>query len=675
MKKPQSKLATSLSSQSTRPDSYQQLSSYLSPSDDFVISRGLDGSVISQFKDNIWDVRVYDARNKCVYNFSSWHSSDGPLKQEIIQELKITQLARLYLAGPQRKVNSIRMMYLRKLATLAFNNKVTLTELFNDAGNHPFIISSFSALPPTTMKPLLAVLRDLFSIRARHPDFKIAPSNYGLMESLEEIFNKYPKEKFNAPLQTKLIPSRIYGELIIALSTILENFNNHSSIIIKMYKKRERSPQYAVPQLHRERSKNTVSWNTAVKEIGLSSFFEELSISNWKHLIIYIGQVQAAAKYWIHLFSGMRDNEANFLPADTYPSFDAGGVSFKILKGYTSKIDAQNHTSTFWVTHQIIEKGLDAAIAIGKISAVACGWDDQDIAQFPLFPSKIAKNKNAGSSNKHTWHFRGAPVSGSISDTVQLELISNIPNLRIQEEDICELERFDGFRDWRNDPDLKIGEPWPLATHQCRRALAVYGARSGMLSLGASALQFKQLTEAMASYYRKGSLFAVNFLDSDDARGWIDELEHERRAAQFINYEKDVINSTSRLWGGEGSRIQQARNKGQPLIISTDRSLTEQKFLKGEMVYKIGPIGGCTNSEPCQKISYTNILACIDCEKSILDEEYSLRNIKRGLSNLKRGQATFSPDNPRYQQLESEIKSLYKKLERQGLLKKIEELQ
>jgi hypothetical protein len=655
------------------PDSYTHLSSYLSPDDDFVVSRGLDGSVVSRFSHDTWDVRMYDAKNKCVYNFSSWcPSPTSDLAQSIKRELKIMQLARLYLAGKPRKVNSVRMMYPRKLAKLAFNNKASLTELFNNSAHHASILSSFSTLSPATMKLMLAVIRELFEIRAKHPDFEIAPANYGLITCLEEIYNKFPKAKLDEPQQTKLIPSRIYGELICALGTMLDIFNCHSARICSLYEQRIGNPQYGVPQAHHNRSKETIPWSDAISQHGLTSLLEQLSITNWRLLNFYLGKIQAAAKYWIHLFSGMRDNEANFLPADSYTSIDTGDVSFQILQGYTSKFSAQNHTATFWVTHNIVEKGINAASAVGRIAALKCGWDDTNKRQFPLFPGKVARKEGSGSANKHTWHFECAPTAGSIPDSTQRELLAGIPALCVREEDICELERFDGFRNWRDDPTIKIGEPWPLATHQCRRSLAVYGARSGLLSLGASALQFKQLTEAMASYYRKDSIFAVNFLNTDDAQNWMDELEHERRVAQFIQYEADVINTTNRLWGGEGNRIQVARDKGQPLVITTDRLLTQRKFLKGEMVYKTGPTGGCTNTDHCDKIAFTSIFACLDCDKSILDDNRSLKSIKRGVNNLKREQALFNPKNPQFKQLESEINALYEKLEKRGLREKME---
>ncbi|MGE8112027.1 hypothetical protein [Pseudomonas sp. NPDC086566] len=656
------------------PDRYSDLSSYLTPDDNFVISRGVDGGIISRFGDDIWNVRIYDAKNTCLYNFTSWCKTESLLKKTITKELKIVQLARLYLARKPRKVNSLRVTHIRKLALLSINHNTTLEELLNNPHYYPSIITSFSALPPDSMRQILSLLRELFDIRGRHIAFSIAPPNHDLISRLETLYRPYATSRVKTYRQTKLIPSRIYAEIIFNFGAILDEFNKHHKKILRLNQNRYINSRYGVPEGHHTRSNNTTSWAYETKKLRLSPLFKKHTVENWGHLTSYLGKVQTAAKYWIHLFSGMRENEAAFLPYDTYASINTGAASFKILKGFTSKFSSQNHTPTFWITHEIVEKGIIAAQGIGSIAAVNCGWDDSKKSQYPLFPGRVSRRRNSGSAKRNTWHFKGAPAAGGLSERAQEALLESIPSLCITEEDIRELELFDGFRNWRDDPTLVVGAPWPLGTHQCRRSLAVYGARSGLLSLGSSALQFKQLTEAMASYYRKDSIFAVNFLQSDNAQSLMKELEREHRAAQFSHYEDNVINSTSRLWGGEGSRIQLAIDKGQPLIITTDRSITEKKFLKGEMVYKQSPIGGCTNLEHCDKISFTSILACIDCDKSILDENRSLRKIKRGVQNLVREQVFYRKDTPQYNQLQSEIDALFEKLSKRGLLEKMEAL-
>jgi len=652
------------------PDSYVSSSNDLNVDGNFVISRTVDGSVVSRYRDDSWNMKMYDAQNICVYNFVSWaeSSTNSLLVKVISEEMKRIQLARLYLFPKPRKPGSIKLVTLKKLACLALNNNLSLSQLFDDVNFKRLLLPSFSEQYLHNMRDMMTLVKELFEVRLRHPDFKLAPADYAFIEHMQALYDKYPKAQRYDPQQTKLIPSRLYAALIAALNAELDAFNINGEAVVEFYRQRKENPRFGVPVYGLTRYKKSIVWAEAIAHFGLDSFFEKRSIKNWSELLWYVGEIQTAARYWIHLFSGMRSNEVRHLPADTYMTISAAGADITILRGYTSKIAGQNHTETFWITASIAEKGIIAARRVGKIAACLYDYDESDLSQYPLFPA----TKKA--SSDHQQAFKGGPVA-SQTNTVRLKrLIARWPDLIVQEGDIRELEQFDGFRDWRNDPDVKAGKVWPLATHQCRRSLAVYSARSGLVSVGSLGLQFKHLTEVMASYYRKDSAFAVNFLQTDEAQSLLGELEYERYKAQYTDYEANVINSTSLLWGGEGNRIQVARDKGQPLIITTDREVTERKFLKGEMAYKFGPIGGCTNLDHCDKISFTSIFACIDCEKSILDDDRSLKNIQRGLNNLKRGQSLFVPENPQYKQLESEISEIYNKLEKRGLREKMDAL-
>ncbi|MCW3148168.1 hypothetical protein N8H22_06045 [Stutzerimonas stutzeri] len=650
------------------PDRCDGASQYLHVNDDFVISRTTQGVIVSIYGDDEWSMKMYDAQGTCVYNFVSWAvGSTKPLVTVITGEMKKIQLARMYLFHRPRKPTSIRLIELRRLSRLALNNDLSLSDLLDDANINRVLLPSFAELAANQMKFMLQLLKELFDLRVKYPDFKFAPTDYAIIERIQALYDKHPKQKANDSQQTKLIPSRLYAAIIAALNAELDDFNTNADAVVELFRQRKANPRFGLPECHACSYKDSVAWEGAIAQYGLSSRFESRSIANWLDLLAYLGEAQSAAKYWIHLFTGMRANEARHLPADAYTTIKAGGADVHILRGYTSKIAGQNQTETFWMTAEIIEKGVVAARHIGKIAALISDYDDSNLSHYPLFPS-LGPGKRAEINS-----FAGAPVISQGGHTEsQKRLLARWPDLIVEEADIRELEQFDGFRDWRNDPDVKVGQVWPLLTHQCRRSLAVYCARSGLVSVGSLGLQFKHLSEVMTSYYRKGSAFAVNFLNTDDAQNMIDEIEYERHKAQYINYEVNVISTTSRLWGGEGNRIQVARDKGQPLIITTDREMTKKKFLKGEITYKLGPIGGCTNLEPCDKISFTSVFACIDCEKSILDDDRSLKNIQRGLNNLKRGQSLFAPENPQYKQLESEISEIYDKLEKRGMREKME---
>jgi len=652
------------------PDRCDSASQYLNVDNDFVISRTTQGVIVSIYGDDEWVMKMYDAKGDCIYNFVAWaDGSAEPLVTVIAEEMKKIQVARMYLYPNPRKAISIRLMELNKLARLALNNNLSLSDLFEDANLNRLLLPSFAELGKNPMRSMLIVLKEIFDIRVKHPDFKFGPTNYAIIERMQALYDKNPKQQKNDSQQTKLIPSRLYAALIAMLNAELDHFNTNADAIVELFRQRKENPRFGLPESRVRDFKDSIAWVDIVAQYGLGSLFESRSITNWLKLHGYLGEIQCAAKYWIHLFTGMRSNEARHLPADTYATIKAGGADAHILRGYTSKIAGQNQTKTFWMTASIIEKGIVAAQHIGKCAALIRNFNGSDPSQYPLFPAL-----GTATEDKIKAFAGGAVMGNSGHEYSRRRLLARLPGLIVQEADIRELEQFDGFRDWRNEPDVKVGEVWPLATHQCRRSLAVYCARSGLVSVGSLGLQFKHLSEVMTSYYRKGSAFAVNFLNTGDAENLIDAMEYERHKAQYIDYEANVINTTSRLWGGEGNRIQVARDKGEPLIITTDRKVTEKKFLKGEMAYKIGPIGGCTNLEPCDKISFTSIFACVDCEKSILDDDRSLKNIKRGLNNLKREQALYVAANPQYMQLESEIAAISEKLEKRGLREKMEAL-
>lgn len=650
------------------PDHRAEPSDYFDSDQNFVISRTKDGNILSKYGENIWNLKTYDAKGRCVYNFSSWHSGeDTSIAREITEEMKKIQISRLFLYHKPRRPISITLIELRKFAKLALKNRLTLSELFEERNMRKILLPSYSHLSAKQMFLTLGLIKELYYIRAKHAQLTLGPASFETISLMQAMYDKHPKAQRDAPQQTKLIPSRLYATLLILLHSELTDFNTKSDAIIELYARRIEDPMYGSP-LRRARKHKAISWQDASSALDLDAFFSNKSISNWKALSSYIGEIQCAALYWVHLFSGMRHNEARHLPADSLTTISAGGTAISILRGYTSKIGSQIHTDTFWVTSKIIQIGINSALKIGELCAKLFKYDRTKINSYPLFPAlkKVQQITRA---------YDGAPVISPACHARTLKrLLARWPDMLVRESDIRELEQFDGFRDWRNDSDVLLAEPWPLATHQCRRSLAVYCARSKLVSVGSLAVQFKQFTEMMASYYRRGSAFAVNFIKTDDSLQLMDELETERQMAQFLDYDADIINSNNLLWGGEGNRIQVARNKGRPLIITTDRAVTEQKFRTGLMVYKPGPLGHCTNIEPCDKISFTNILrACAGCEKSILDD-HSLRKIKTGITTLKRGQKMYESGSPQYIQLQNEIDATYESVKGYGLLKKMEDL-
>jgi len=655
--------------QSMLPDVPEDVHSCLLFDDDFVISRHHDGKVLSRAKDPIWDLSPYNAKGYCKLNFQSWRKNDlGALQIELEREMKAIQLVRYNFHHTARKVNSVKLSGLRRLAEFCEKNNLTFHQLFNESKAQSLLLSSLANLGKKSVsRDLFELTTELYHLRVAHPSFELAPTDYSLVDEISQLAGSYSeyRESFE---QTKLIPSRIYGAFIVGFGDELDFFNAHAEKCIEFVKRRVDGDMYGDARVRVEFYSRGVPWEDAIAECGLGKVCERFSIGGLQEFNSYLNSVNYVAKNWIHLFSGMRDNEARTLPANTLATMRVGDEQVTILRGYTSKTVGQNNVPTYWISTPIVERAIAAAKKIGKIAAIKNGWDDSDESEYPLFPALIApKDKTAR-------HIYSTPVMATARSILPEKVHARTPGALVTEADIVELERFDGFKDWRSDKKVKIGDPWPFVSHQCRRSLAVYSARSGVVGLGSLANQYKHLTETMTSYYRSDQVFAENFLSLPDQQALMREMEFERRVASMFNYENDVINSSGRLWGGEGNRIQVSRDRGKPLIITTDREATARKFEKGEMVYKESPLGGCTNLDSCDKIGFISIFACLDCQYAVLDSNKSIRKIRYGISNLQQSRGMFPPTSPFYKQLDLEIGNVYSQVERAGFGHEIEDL-
>lgn len=620
-------------------------------SDDTIVCYDQKGEPVYYGMD-IWDFKAICPKCETVYNFTKFpHLKD---------ELKKIIYARLFFSPTARSVSSVRMTPVNTIAQWASNNRCSIEHMLTDCRNFPFITASYSNLPERSAEVLLSVVRELRKIRVIHPQFLVAPEDDTLGNLLEDTPVKYHEDSDKHSEQTAVIPSRIYSGLIADFELYLKEFNGQANNIERFYVSlREgfaKRPNF-ITELKKKRL-----WDGFLIDHGLLEYSYDYNLKHKKGFNSHLKDIQEISRYWIHLFSGMRRNEVDTLPYGCLAEIMSHGVKTKIIRGETSKLTSQGPTLTFWVTTDIIDWGIFAAQTVGRVIAGEMGNTVHD-EDYPLFPAwQVKKNSSKG-------RFKNAAYSESYGKGMLTKrVLQRLPGIMVQNEDIRELELFDGFRDWRNL--APVGEPWPLETHQCRRSLAVYLARSGRVSVGAMQSQFKHLCAAMTSYYRRGSTFAINFLDTEDEPHkdqlvFVDSLEKEQRLAQYLNFEEKVIENQSNLWGGEGKRIKKAHERNQPLVIVSDREQTRKRFERGDMVYKESPLGGCTKLGSCDRLSITNITPCVDCEHSVLDET-SVLKIRRQLSHLISERDQYDPESLFYQHAQNEIDALMRKLAKNG---------
>lgn len=414
--------------------------------------------------------------------------------------------------------------------------------------------------------------------------------------------------------------------------------------------------------------KKAVSFVDAHNLLGLTTLFENNHIQQHANLTRYMTVVQGMAKLWIHLFTGMRDNEVNQLSYDYYQTVQSNEHVVHVLMGYTSKLHGGGNKSTYWITFEDIQFGVNAAQSIGEIYALFNPhYDFSNLSEYPLFPTRYSqkhrhkKNQNIEKETDFISNYSGAPTRTQSNFNQYLNRISASfgDGLRIAESDLAELEAFDGFRNWREEKDCQIGEYWNICTHQFRRSLAVYGARSGIIGLGALSVQYKHLTEVMTLYYRNNAVFAPNVLASDSQKEFIQELEYQRLVHSYAQFEDGVINSSSKLFGGAGTYLQLQKDRKQLLKVFPDRDETIKRMKKGEIAYKPSLFGACTNPDSCEKISFTAITSCLSCAHAVFDIS-SAEKMKKVVRRLQRVRDTQVQGSLLYGQMDSDIMALNK---------------
>jgi hypothetical protein len=663
------------------PDEYHLENNQLIVPSSFVMSRMSNSTTLSQFGDNVWDFSPYFSNSNCRLNFNSWIQrarEDDFLFCQIRTEMKKIIFALLYIKTGKSIIKSIKQRHtiLRQFATLAYRNGCTLQQLFSDATYITKVNDAYVGISYEKANQVKAFLADCFAIQQQYPLVIPAFCTYQPIEHLVKLAAQLGLQSNKVGAQTKLIPSRIYIALINALADKLDEFNQYAAALLQWFQRIQQDKTFARMPAEFKNYKKAVSFVDARDLLGLTEFFENNHIRKHANLTRYITLIQGMAKLWIHLFTGMRDEEVNQLPYDCHQTVISNEHEIHVLMGYTSKLHGGGNKSTYWITFEDIKIGVNAAQSIGEIYALLNPhYDLSNPTEYPLFPTRYSQ-KNRHKNNRNIEHetdfvsnFSGAPTRTQANFNQYLSHISVSlgDELRITESDLAELEAFDAFRNWREEKDCQIGQYWNICTHQFRRSLAVYSARSGIVGLGALSVQYKHLTEAMTLYYRENSVFAPNILASDSQKEFIQELEYQRLVHSYTQFEEGVINSSSKLFGGAGTYLQLQKDREQLLKVFPDREETIKRMKKGEIAYKPSLFGACTNPGSCEKISFTAITSCLSCAHAVFDIA-SAEKMQKAVQQLQKVMNIQAQDSLLYRQMDSDIQALNKTIKKIQLL-------
>lgn len=570
---------------------------------DHVISRDADGDPVSRLGDFQWDLTYYHPRRKSSkLIFWYWRSTVrtvlaselNPSRVARIRELQYLMFLRIYLSERMVGVKQLVAMVslLRNVAAFAEARNITVREVFERAE----VLDDFIIQLPLARSYLLiawiSFLRTLDS--AEELGFELARPR------LWHILFERAKQYRDGQGQHAPLPTAIYLRLIQSLSAELD--------MLESYMDRIHAAVRGLTIMSREY--NARGWKMGASsgpelmvEHGLEGLLSDYECAvGCNGFTSLLTQCQRIAKLQIHVFSGMRSEEAQYLPYHCMEYQNAGhGRKHAWIRGVTTKLAGARNKRTGWVTTD--EQGFRAiriaqrvASMIYEVIGATPSEKDSDKDSFPLFVSAgLLPWKN----DLEKCHERFAPSSSLhiafLPETVRARLFGVT-----EHHDIEELEAIDPFRDWTAEPEFKVGKRWQLKTHQLRRSLALYSNASGLVKSSSLRRQLQHITNEMAYYYGRGSVYAKNFL-KDDPKGFKDhiavEWQDSDEEAQYLAFTRDVLNSDEPLCGPAGIFYDLQKARGEVMSVQE----AKDQLKSGRMAYKAHPLGGCTHVGTCNK--------------------------------------------------------------------------
>lgn len=592
------------------------------PSDNLVVLKNRRGVSESRYGDQAW--RYGKHSQGCSGPDVTFDVEKGDYPSQRLTALLDEARWLLYLyffARPNKKLASSTAYHHSRvvLAMVEFCAKEGL-ELRDVFGRFivgfEFLSQAGNAAPKTFMS-LMQALREM----------GVKRTGFTCMEEDEQAeLRKFKKNVDNEIKQHPPLPTRIYANLIEGLERDIAEYEKVESEIHALVRNildddgfgrcRERQEAVARKSESGDAEIQISEELTDLLSAELTLYLERRGHDlNVYGLTSAVSEMQIVCKLSIHVFSGMRDEEANFLPYDCYQSIVLDNRIFHILTGHTTKFSNGVPTGVFWVTSSQGVRAVELARRICELvkTAQEKNFPDEDKGELcPLFlssgylqvnkPQSRPKSANQPGTN-HLVRFR--------------EKILDRYDMTITKEDIAELKRIDPNRSWHTEDDYKIGKRWPLRTHQLRRSLALYATASGLVGFTSLRRQLQHIRAAMSQYYAHGSEFAKNILEKNP-KHMARVFQASQIEAAFLGFLKNMVESSERSFGAFGTWVERNIKERDGTITLETRADVKRRFSRGEISYTETIYGGCGKTGPCDKRSMRSIVACIGCDASAI---------------------------------------------------------
>lgn len=605
------------------------------PDEDTPISYDSNKNIISRFKDNIWDFTYYSQRptgKKKIY-FDVFDNCNNDLKNKIIYEYKIIIYGLIFCNTNTAKSSSIHTILgdysivIRKFLNFAIDyntslnnfskNQLLINRIFEYISFHKRCkFGRFSNL----FKKLSAI-----SIVFKNHDLGLSQEQKKHLLTLKSFMSNDPYKQY------LVIPSRLYFKLDIFIDELLINFHQHSEFLKK--------------SLLIKNIKN-INFHNYIKENNIYDYCLRYNITSFLKLNYHFIYIANLAQIKIIMFSGMRHSEVLLLPFNCYEKINLNNKTIYVLNGYISKFTKSGPIKTSWITSSQVSLAVNVlqTITKGYLESIDVDLNAIDYEKVPLATFSSMRRKKPINSFYDYPYLRIILLKNSLDNF-------NFDS-RIDSKDLKELKLTTTAFDFEAH-NFNIGYQFRFSPHQFRRSLTVYAARSGFVKIPALKAQLKHITYCMTLYYANNAMKTLNLFDKD----LIESFVEEQHIDQFINFKNDVMNSISKLYGGEGVRLQTAKNRQVLPLFLNDEKTALNDIRNGKMSYRRTPLGGCSRKGSCDEIAELTITPCITCKDAIFSDR-TISALRVALKNFKNQLQNLAPDSLTAIHLKAEINQI-----------------
>lgn len=572
---------------------------------DHIICREVDGTPHS-IREFIWPWTAYTKdQRKLALHFYYWNLKRGqnvldrlevsPEREARIRELQFLMTRQIYYGAenaPKTLRDKLRTLY--SLARFAEARSCTVHDVLTETSLLDACGASVPDSMVTSWMGWINFLRQLDP--ATQLGFTLAtPKGWKDLE-------RRARDERNNWRQHAPLPTGVYGGLINNLSAELNDIEAHAPRLLAAL--RDALVEHAqADAIQRNRGVNIGP--ELIEKHGLGDYLVRHGFNIKKRALNALSgvvtEIFQVCKLQIHVFSGMRHDEARTLPFHCMVTKKGHhGRKHSLIAGSTTKFNKGRRLRTHWVTtdhegFRAIRLAQRFASVIYESLGITPSKADAHKEKFPLFPS----------TGYLPWGTREKASEERIQTTGVIlshtkEALHTCLLPIIEEEDIEELEEIDPFRVWRDEPEFAIGQRWPLTTHQLRRSLAVYANASGLVRLSSLRRQLQHITREMSLYYGRGSTFCKNFIANDPAgykKHVAPEWQDGEDEAMMLAFTREVLNSKEPMFGGAGNFYQRQKERGEVM----SREEVAKRMKAGLLSYRPGPLGGCTKPGGCDK--------------------------------------------------------------------------